>query len=962
MKKLIALTALFIPLFVSNAQAWGSSAAKKLYTAARSGDLRTIEEHLMSGHSIDELDSDGNTALCLASWDYSQYAYDVLISYGANPKVKCMEKSTDDEKVFRFAHDYDGYIAGGAIALGVGGLIALSRSGGNNHDPEPGPEPGPSGDNVFQDDAEYHATKYVREYNAVNFLDSAGAMKAYNKFYSYDEHNNLITTLSGYSTVGIIDTGVDGSHSEFKDNYGNSKITGHSFDYGPCKGVDTKNCWKFVGSAGSTLSYMTFYDATGTDTGNIYLVTADEYEEWADLYPSEYDWDTYKSREDSFYPITAAVENPLTGGLYAHGTHIAGIMVADHDKNGIMGIAFTNTSVKAVRWDLVSTFYDPVRVLVDDKVDAINISIGTDANDASSSKNYELAPVYVKDWVDAAAYTISNYDTSGAYKEGSIWVKAAGNDGYTYPDLASGIKLIDTYSDLMMMVVVNADVKLNSDGTVNSYKLDATSNRCGNTSGYCIAAPGTLLASTDIGNEYIMMGGTSQAAPVVTGAIAFLKSAFPTLRSEQIIDLLMNTANKNATDYSPEIYGAGLLDLGAAVEYQSPVAGTSSIFTVKGDDLSSSSYVRLDNASLVVPSTMADALKRALPETITAFDAYDRPYEYPTASYIHSTHASYKNFKNDVNHIIPSRKKQNIQKGNFSLAFNAGGTDKNPLNFVFAQHTNGNHTNGFYFSQNSKYQNISGKHADLNNPFMAFNSAYGYTYGYKLNSKLNFNMEVAGGENGLYDGDHDYNDRRFKKQAYGFNSGIDYKHTKNLKFGITSGILRENDALLGANGENAFALSGGQTYHFGLNAAWDIKPKWTLSASYYQGYTEAQKLNSGMLKTSDLISSGYAAQLNYAHNDSFNMGFRVSSPLRIEHGNLSVDFANGRDIETDTVYRNQYNASLKPQRREYKFAVYADKQVNDNIALASEFDIRVNPEHRNQSNDYRAIFGLSWVF
>ena len=245
---------------------------------------------------------------------------------------------------------------------------------------------------------------------------------------------------------------------------------------------------------------------------------------------------------------------------------------------------------------------------------------------------------------------------------------------------------------------------------------------------------------------------------------------------------------------------------------------------------------------------------------------------------------------------------------------------------------------------------------------MAFNSAYGYTYGYKLNSKLNFNLEVSGGENGLYDGDYDYNDRRFKKQAYGFNSGIDYKHTKNLKFGITSGILHENDALLGTNGENAFALSGGQTYHFGLNAAWNVKPKWTLSASYYQGYTKAQKFNSGMLKTSDLVSSGYAAQLNYAHNDSFNMGFRVSSPLRIEHGNLSVDFASGRDIETDTVYRNQYNASLKPQRREYKFAVYADKQVNDNIALASEFDVRVNPEHRNQSNDYRAIFGLSWMF
>ena len=404
-----------------------------------------------------------------------------------------------------------------------------------------------------------------------------------------------------------------------------------------------------------------------------------------------------------------------------------------------------------------------------------------------------------------------------------------------------------------------------------------------------------------------------------------------------------------------------MLDLGAAVQYQSPIAGTSSVVTVTGDDLSSS-YVRLDNASLVVSSTMADALQRALPQSITAFDAYDRPYDYPTASYIRTSHSSYRKFKDDVNHIIPSRKRQDVWKNDFHFAYNYGGTDKKPLNFMMAQYKSGNHTNGFYFSDSSKYQNVSGKHADLSNPFMAFNSAYGYTYAYKFNSGINFNFELSGGENGLYDGDHDYNDKRFKKQAYGFNSGIDYKYTKNLKFGITSGILHENDALLGTNGENAFALSGGQTYHFGVNAAWDIKPKWTVSASYYQGYTQGQRLNSGLLRTSDLVSSGYAAQLNYAHDKSLNLGFRVSSPLRIEHGNLSVDLASGRDIETDTVYRNQYNASLKPQRREYKFAVYADKQIDSDMALTSEFNVRVNPEHQNADNDYRALFGFAWNF
>ena len=952
MKKLIVLMALLFSFAPQDAEAWGSI-KDEIYKAAKAGDTRTIESYLKQGYSIDEKDANGNTALCTASWDYSPYAYDLLRSYGANPKADCMRHTED--KVAPAKTDYDGYLVGGGIALVVGTAAILAGGSGGGDNPGPGPEPEK---NTFKNDREFNATNFSSA-GATNFLASINADGAFSRFYTIEDDGNITTTLSGTSAVGIVDTGVDGGHSEFNRN-GGSKVSGYNFDYGPCFGEDHTNCWK--SEEYPTYDKLVFYDSEGIKTELAYYVEHDAYLAWKAAYPENYDWDEYKNRADSFYPITSIPEDPLNEGSYAHGTHIAGIIGANHDQTGMMGVAFTNTDIRAVRWDFMSSLYEPIKALVDDNVVAINLSIGSTADEDSSSYDYGSPFLdMMTGWKEAAAYTMSTYDYSDNYKDGTIWVKAAGNDSYRFPDLESGIKLIETYSNLMMVVVVSADVSLNDDGTINTYSLSDYSNKCGNTSGYCIAAPGNFIASTNIGSGYIGMSGTSMATPMVTGAIAFLKNAFPNMRSEQIIDLLMSTANKSAEDYDSSTYGAGLLDITAALEYQSPVSGSSEVVTVTGNSLSSS-YVRLDNASLVVAAPMAQTLQKALPAKITAFDAYGRAYDYPTANYIRSSHSGYKNLKNDVAHIIPLNKKHEEWKDNIHFAYTSGGTYNKPLNYMMSEYKHGRHTSGFYFSENSKYQNKSGKHSDMVNPFMSFNSAYGLTHGYDINSKLNLNMELAGGENGLYDGDKDYNDSNFKKAAYGFNSGLDYQYSDTLKFGVSSGILHENDALLGSNGENAFSLSGGQTYHFGVNASWEFIKDLTVSGSYYQGYSKAQKFASGLMKTSDLVSSGFAADLNYKVDASANMGFRLSSPLRIEKGSIAVDFANGRAIEDDTVYREQYRASLKPNKREYKFAFYADKDLNESVSLGTELGVRFNPEHSDASNDYRALFGLSWNF
>jgi len=951
MRKLIVALALTLLYCPQNAQAWWN-VKNSIYTAAQKGDTITIERILAEGYSIDEKDSDGNTALCTASLDYNPYAYDLLLSYGANPYAACM--NGDEEKVTKAATDYDAYLIGGGIALAAGGIIALSSGGGGG-----GGGDTPVYDPVFVNDPEYKSSDfYTSTYTATNFLASINADVAYRRYYKMDELGNVTNTLPGSSTVGIIDTGVYGGHSEFSNGIGGSKVSGYNYDYGPCVGGNIRNCWKF-NEDDNTLTLM---DDVGQPTEYYGMTDAEHYNAWVDAYPENYDWNTYRERSDSYYPITKVEKNPLDDeSRYDHGTHVAGIIAANHNGVGMMGVAFSNTDIEAVRWDFMSPLYNPIKTLVDDKVVAINMSLGTTANSSRSSQYYYNTDDMYDGWVDAAGYTISQYDTTGTYKDGTIWVKAAGNNGYDYPDIESGIKLVGAYSDLMMLVVVNVEVKLNDDGTVNTYNLVNSSNKCGNTSGYCIAAPGRRIASTDTDGEYIIMSGTSQAAPMVTGAIAFLKNAYPSMKSEQIISLLMNTANKNAeSGYDEEVYGAGLLDLGAALQYQSP-AGTSSIVTVSGNSLDSSS-VRLDNASLNVSSSLASGLLKALPESVTVFDAYGRAYEYSTSNYVRSTHSGYKNFKSDVEHIIPSHKKHDVWQGDIHFKYAMGGSGSDGLNYMMTEYKQGRHKTGFYYSENSKYEHPEGKHSDMTNPYMSFNSAYGVTHSYELNNRLSLKMDISGGENGLYDGSRDYQDEKFKKLSYGFNSGLEYQYTKSLKLGISSGMLYEQGALLGTNGNNAFDLSGGETYHVGLTTTLQASKNIKLTGSYYQGYSKPQSTSSGMIRTTNLISSGFAADANYQYDEATSFGLRLSSPLKIEKGGVVVDMASGRDVESDQVYRKQYQASLKSNRREYKLSFYADKDVNEDISLSTELGVRFNPEHTDASNDYRALFGLSWNF
>ena len=157
--------------------------------------------------------------------------------------------------------------------------------------------------------------------------------------------------------------------------------------------------------------------------------------------------------------------------------------------------------------------------------------------------------------------------------EKTIIVYAAGNDGQPYSGLGADYPYYIPELRGHHLSVVATDP---GTGVIAEF-----SNRCGPVPGdwdaglhgthYCLAAPGTVRGLVpnpntpgegDIGDKV----GTSFAAPLVSGALALLMENFRGTRGNTaIVKRVLDTADRNGRYADLQTYGAGHLDLEAAL-------------------------------------------------------------------------------------------------------------------------------------------------------------------------------------------------------------------------------------------------------------------------------------------------------------------------------------------------------------------------------------------------------------
>jgi subtilisin family serine protease len=305
-----------------------------------------------------------------------------------------------------------------------------------------------------------------------------------------------------------------------------------------------------------------------------------------------------------------------------HGTHVAGIIAAPMNSSGMHGIAYNATIVNLRIGDSTGA------------ITATDTQIGASATRAYNAGAFiinnswgsttVITAVTADELNDDIPDSISGYQTYVA--NGGVAVWAAGNSGLAQVSYQAGLPHHISGLQAGWLAVVAVD----SSGVITAY-----SNKCGVSAAWCLAAPGggdnqaaDGIYSTYNNGGYTRLSGTSMAAPMVSGAIAGLKSMFPNLSYQDIAARLLTTANRTGIYASSAIYGQGLMDLEAA---SNPVGGLS----LPTGSHTSGTQGQISNSKISLPSSIASSMQGA---KILLVDNYQKaPFFVSASNFVQET-------------------------------------------------------------------------------------------------------------------------------------------------------------------------------------------------------------------------------------------------------------------------------------------------------------------------------------
>lgn len=291
-----------------------------------------------------------------------------------------------------------------------------------------------------------------------------------------------------------------------------------------------------------------------------------------------------------------ALQNPnspdaVTWGW--HGTSMAGIAAGAKNDSGTVGVApdakllFAQVGEGGTRTGISSSaLVKAVDWASANGATVINLSLGL-SYDTTFQKKIALvtpgiwnAPANYGPMYGQSTDTVKSYAV--ATNRGSIIVASAGNQGLPYAQFPGAFATqVDSTGKLVLggrMLIVGAT---DSTGTVIAPFSNRAGHICTNLTGktcndpyqvkdFFVVAPGMQVYGSHANqlnmgvNGATPIAGTSPAAAYVSGGIALMKQAWPQMRPEQLVNVVLNTAKDMGAKGVDEVFGHGLVDFDAA--------------------------------------------------------------------------------------------------------------------------------------------------------------------------------------------------------------------------------------------------------------------------------------------------------------------------------------------------------------------------------------------------------------
>lgn len=613
-----------------------------------------------------------------------------------------------------------------------------------------------------------------------------------------------------------------------------------------------------------------------------------------------------------------------------HGTQVALVAAAARNGSGIMGIAFDATIV-AVRTDEPGTCatFDPTDATTGCSFRDADIAEGVDLAVAAGAKVVNLS-------LGGSAPTFElTAAIQRAAAAGLVIVVSAGNEGESTdpgidPDNPDPFAIGLLQAAPGNVIIVGS---VDAAGTISGF-----SNRAGNFGeSYltargedvcCVYENGEIFVEVDGGVEYIyVVNGTSFSAPQVAGAAALLAQAFPNLTGSEIVELLLDGARDVGAAGTDAIYGRGVLDIAGAFapSGRTALAGTET-------------QVVLGAGTGVTSPAMGDAARKAALGTVF-LDEYDRAYGLDLGGSIASARVAPK-----LHGAVTGRTQGLVlTAGKASLAFTvAPGSVRAAGAVPLRIDDNGAEraqllaarivmqvapATQFAFALKQGAQGLEAGLAGQSRPAFLIAGEGGNDMGFVARRDGAVAVRHELGDFGLTasveTGDvwSDPVDRAISSRGE-IDPFVRYAATldwsgRSVAAKLGASWLAEDRTVLGARFGETLGAGGADSLFLDAALGWRPAPGWSLSADYRHGLTRADA--GGLIASgSRLQSSAWSIDVERAgvFTPDGALGLRVSQPLRVESGGLSLWLPVGYDYASETAAFGARSLSLSPSGRE----------------------------------------------
>ncbi len=497
-----------------------------------------------------------------------------------------------------------------------------------------------------------------------------------------------------------------------------------------------------------------------------------------------------------------------------------------------------------------------------------------------------------------------------------------------------------------------------------------------------ISAPGVNILAPGISygpNAMALWSGTSMSAPLISGSLILLESAWPILKTNgTAANLLLASATDLGATGVDSIYGTGKVNLTTAFKPY----GALSVTQANGK---STPITSLSGAMISSGALGSLAAVKAKLASYTALDTYSRNFTVNLSGLILTkpTAASVNPLPSNVNSGVVVMK---LHDGSELSSWQAprtymtdrlgvfgnsdGNASKAPL-YMALTNRDGN-TMAMGYGMSSQLSLTKALYADSNFSSMASElgtsnlsglaqGGFHLAYGMKIADDTRLAVAMHWTPASSYGSNPSWDQASISSDATNLTLGLTTKLSDALTGGVSVGQLHEGCGVLGANydANSPLSLGANRSTSLGLSLGYALNANTSLLAEVGFAVTGGSQGNSLLAGTTSIQSRSYGVSVLSKHlmNTDDQLAISLKQPLRVVSGSVgivmpSIDAAGVANYSTEMV-------SLVPTGREVDFKMTYHAPLKKNQSLSLQFAAR--KDTMNIAGNHDASVGAIWT-